>query len=250
MSKSKLFFALITLIVITSFAFNYSDEQTVDDESSLEYSLPIPNDTIRQEENDPYKRYHFEVLNPRLEKSEEVVDFRYRGRTINHLILSEFIGFASSDGASAIREIDLTIGNESNRFYINEKGLYLQKLPKLNYIVYAFKETYNSDEQFLKYAYLGKLDNGVHIVFFEEDGGGTYQEKHLIGVRFTKEKVYYDKKPHVFIKCVKVQGINQYVDFKIDPVKNRLRVIPKENYAQQDFSDMSKKPFWVDFPLE
>jgi len=248
MTTNKIFFAVITLFIISSFYLKSTIKQISTKENSIYSSLVKTIDTVKKEVIDPYKRHPFLIVNPRNKKSEAIIDFRYRGRTINHLILNEFVGFVASDRHSAIREIDLTVGNESNRFYYNEDDLFIQKTGRLNFIALALKEDFLADETFLKYNYLGELANGVHVVYFIEDSEvSNYEVKTIIGVRFHKENVFYEKKPHVFITCVKLEGINQYVDFKLDARNNRLKVIPMENYTQKDLANMDKNSFWVEF---
>ncbi len=184
---------------------------------------------------------------PTLKNSEKIVDFRYRGSIINPFILEEFVKFAVSDRYSSIREVDLTIGNASNRYYYETSRLYAEKRDDLKYIVYPERENNDDNRLYLQYAYLGKLKNGVHVVILEEIQMTSSDYKTLLGIRFTSEKVHYDDKPHVFIKCVQTESINQYVKYKIDPDSNRVRVIPIGNYSQADFSELKSKAYWVNF---
>jgi hypothetical protein len=186
-------------------------------------------------------------VDPALQNSEKIVDFRYRGRIINPFILEEFVKFAVSDRYSSIREVDLTIGNASNRYFFDTGRLYAEKRGDLKYIVYPERENNEDNRMYLQYAYLGKLKNGIHVVILEEIQMTSSDYKTLLGIRFTTEKVHYDDKPHVFIKCVKTESINQYVKYKIDPDSNRVQVIPIGNQSQADFSDLEIKAYWVSF---
>ena len=117
----------------------------------------------------------------------------------------------------------------------------------MKYIVYPEKEPYEDNRLYLRYAYLGKLNNGIHIVVLEEIQQTSNDYITLMGLRFHSEKVYYDDKPHMFITCVKTQEIYQYATYKLDPSNNRVRVIPSNNFTQSDFSEMDKNGYWVKF---
>jgi hypothetical protein len=182
-----------------------------------------------------------------LKNSEKIVDFRYRGVLINPLILEEFVKFAVSDRFSSIREVDLTIGNESNRYYYNADRLYAEKRGDLTFIVYPEQENNPDNRLYLQYAYLGKLKNGLHIVILEEIQQTSNDYKTLLALRFHSEKVYYDDQPHTFITCVKTEAINQYVTYKIDSPNNRVEVIPVGNYTQSDFDELPSKSYWIKF---
>jgi hypothetical protein len=247
MKRSYLVYLLLSACFIASCAGDASETVSAENPlSTKDTLLPQVEKATTENWDEHYDTVPFRSVDQPLKGSADIVGFKFKGKPINHLLLFEFIGFAVSDRFSSIREVDLTVGNESNRFYMDFSKLAKEMRGPLTYSFYRFKNEYDEEISY-GYSYFGKLKNGVHVLLFIEVNGDRAADLYLMGVRFHKEKLDYDEQPHVFMTCVKIEQIVQNSKYKIDAANNRLQVIPISNSPKADFDDLDLSPYWVQF---
>ncbi len=110
--------------------------------------------------------------------------FTINSKAINPNIIKDFAG-SIADRYPAIFSIDVLNSNNSNKY----SSYPCEKVNNGTGIICS-----DEDNQFLsliEYKWLGQLKNGVHVVFFSENGGGSFTLFRLLCFRF-EEATYLD----------------------------------------------------------
>lgn len=125
--------------------------------------------------------------------------FTFMGKPIHPGIIGEFINFVSDGGASIINTIDISSAMGTNEYYHpvkivktaphdESKSVYPDDDSKFD-IQYRITTKENS----IGYVWLGKLKNGLHVVYLSESfrpSGGTMVREFLIFVTFEVGQSY------------------------------------------------------------
>jgi hypothetical protein len=222
----------------------------------LSASLVVACNTVDKEKNEiDTKTDQFptkELIDMFYSTNESIYEFKHSGEYVNPLVIYSFIPW-SSDQFPYWQEIDLTAADNSNRFFIDGEIKIEQSkhfnCPQLTYTPRNAQEL-EADFSSFSYVYLGRLNNGVELIYYREISTGSSIWNGLIGFSFSKRKVAGDSSEHIFMRKEKSYGLQQYCKFELDKQNNRVLVKPYENMMQADFASEPKDFFYVNFPKE
>ena len=137
--------------------------------------------------------------------------FFCKGKPVHPLIIERFISFSISDGwKPKTISMDLIACTDTNEFYEDfnwEKsdGI-LQCRVERNQGPFAADY---SEGAFFQYKWLGRLNNGLHVIKTYDDGGGTaWPLQHLLFFKVSKETAFTpDGKPYTQLLLTYIRGM-------------------------------------------
>ncbi len=109
--------------------------------------------------------------------------FIFKGRPIDPELINEFNNYVSDDRLPITVSVDIISGYSTNEYYANHKvdqyGNVVKDNRPFDDVIYA---------GFIGYKWLGRLENGLHVVKFFENGGGSGTFYKLMLIRIEKSK--------------------------------------------------------------
>lgn len=218
---------LITLIVIyTNTALNKNNNSEIDQ--------PFTRNTIESEDNEPESEIDQQFSRNTIEFEDNDLkifkkSFLYKEKPIHPAIIERFMSYAISDGwKPKTISMDIVACPNTNEFYkefewSNSAGILICSLESEDHRGY------------FRYVWLGKLDNGLHVIKTIDSGGGSLTSLDLLflkvskGIALTPEGKIYSQILLTFVRnyCLSDDGEIKLLNNKviISPSQYRDREI-------------------------
>ncbi len=146
--------------------------------------------------------------------------FFYKNDPIHPLIIKKFVSWESDDWKPKIVAVDVAAAYNTNQFY--EKFKWRKSDDG------TFQCSVDGKEgAWFVYRWLGTLDNGLHVVFTCDCGGGTGQFMNLFFFKITEGSAYTpegEKYSQLLLTFVRNHGLGDRYDGQIDLLKNSVSI--------------------------
>lgn len=170
---------------------------------------------------------HFQSVQRDMGKylAEANAKFTYAGKPIHPGLVEEFSGWMSDSGPITV-SVDVSAAYGTNEYYEDEV-----KIADNGNIA-----IYRKDSSYFCYRWLGRLDNGLHVLYVEEGGGGgsgIFEDLNF--VRFDiGEGINSDNKKYkrLLMTIVRTYVLGDRDDGKIEVLKDRV-IVGKSRYRNE-----------------
>lgn len=159
-------------------------------------------------------------------------NFTYNGQPIHPGLVQEFECWLS-DKLPITTTVDVAAAWETNEYYeddVKRRGDFIQIQKKIEGDTYGRVEYY-------EYKWLGKLDNGLHVLDTLSWGGGSGVFEHLIFVKFDiGQGLYDDGTPYerLLMSVVREYTVGDRDDGEITVLPDRNQIILGESRYREE----------------
>ena len=155
--------------------------------------------------------------------SEANSKFTYKHKPIHPFLVMQFSNWCSDYRPPILKTVDISASFETNQYQqseIKERNGWL------------FSEKVESEGEFrlyesFHYHWLGKMENGIHVLETGVNGGGSGFYMDLMFVRFSEDKIMWEDKPEsqLLMSIVGIYSLGDRYDGDIKVCSNKV-VIP------------------------
>ena len=179
------------------------------------------NDIVNQEMKKPKIEIKVHEGNYSVSKLSSLFKYSFEGEPYIHpLIILDLLSWLSDGGATNIA-IDIEAAMVSNKYYDEVEV-------KNRYISSKTKENGN-----FTYEYIGKSDNGVHILkTYDNSGGGSGIFTNLLFIVFGQDEVFEEtrKKERFYVKVIGNYGLGDRYLGEVKLINNQVVISEDRSY--------------------
>lgn len=152
--------------------------------------------------------------------------FTYKDKPIHPFLIRQFSNWDSDYRPPILKTVDISAAFDTNQYQLIE-------IKKNNDWYYAEEEEYDGEFRLYEsfyYHWLGKMDNGMHVIETGANGGGSGTFMDLMFVRFSEDKIMWDDKQEtqLLMSIVGIYSLGDRYDGDIKVCSNKV-VIPASN---------------------